>query len=550
MCGIVGFTKFNQKDSYDKAKFLESINHRGPDSKNSIDNENVFFGHSRLSIVDLDNGTQPMRYKDLTIVFNGEIYNHKELRGILVSKGYDFETNSDTEVLLKSFHCWGENFYKQVNGMYAFGIFCSKSKDLYLARDYFGIKPLYFFLNGEDLIFSSEILGVVSVLNQIKADFVIDLDQQKEFLDKGFCSGEIINGIKDVPRGVMCVFKDGKIEYKDNKVPSMPENKKLENILSDEVRLQLEADVEVGVMLSGGIDSSLITAIASETKNNLKTFSVIFDTGNKYDESKYSRLVAQKFKTNHHEFLFNEKKMIQYLPKLIEAMDTPIVDPAMVPSLFLYDEISKVVKVVISGDGGDELFGGYTHHVVRKRKYLFNLIQKFLFFMPFTEDKRRIIKKILSNNMSVQDSMNFDIYNGLDKRLLRKTDICSMRYGVEVRVPFLSSSLYNFTKKQNEDYFFSFLKGKKPLRKLVARMIDKKLAYKNKKGFRVPLKEWILNGRLGKIIKDELFHSHAISPDVISKKQINNLWENKKEDYERLFSLYLLNKWIRKVKKQ
>ena len=146
--------------------------------------------------------------------------------------------------------------------------------------------------------------------------------------------------------------------------------------------------------------------------------------------------------------------------------------------------------------------------------------------------------------------MNFDLYNGLDKRLLRKTDICSMRYGVEVRVPYLSPSLYNFTKKQNEDYFFSFLKGKKPLRKLVARMIDKKLAYKNKKGFRVPLKEWIINGRLGKIIKDELFHSQAISSDVISKKQICNLWENKKEDYERLFSLYLLNKWIRKVKEQ
>ena len=133
------------------------------------------------------------------------------------------------------------------------------------------------------------------MLNQIKADFVIDLDQQKEFLSKGFCTGEIINGIKDVPRGMMCVFKDGEDRIQRQQIPPTSENKKLENILSDEVRLQLEADVDVGVMLSGGIDSGL-TAIASETKNNLKTFSVIFDTGNKYDESKYSRLVAQKFK--------------------------------------------------------------------------------------------------------------------------------------------------------------------------------------------------------------------------------------------------------------
>jgi asparagine synthase (glutamine-hydrolysing) len=325
------------------------------------------------------------------------------------------------------------------------------------------------------------------------------------------------------------------------------EDKSLEELLKLELEEELLADVEVGVLLSGGIDSSLITAISSKLHKNIKTFSVSFENKKLYDESKYSQLVAKSFNTDHYEFLFSEEELLNYLPQLIESTDLPIYDPAMLPMLYLMDNVSDICKVVISGDGGDEIFGGYTHHRVLKYKRTFTIINKIFSIFNIFNNKNNTLKSLLKLSPSLIDSIEYNQKVSLNHRLLRKTDLCSMRNGVEVRVPFLSNRIYKYSKKFNPKKFINIMYGKLPLRKLVKKLINSEIAFKKKQGFRVPIKEWVSEGELGKIIEQDLKNELYIDCKVISMNSIQKFLNNKEKFYDELFSLYILNNWLKKI---
>jgi asparagine synthase (glutamine-hydrolysing) len=549
MCGIIGFIKTKQSKQINIENVLTSIYHRGPDEQNYYEDDNVVLGHTRLSIVDIKDGHQPYRYKNLVIVFNGEIYNHKTIRQDLEKKGYLFDTNSDTEVLLKAYDYYGNNFIDKLNGMYAFVIYDLKDNSFVISRDYFGIKPLYIYKYNDEFYFSSEVVSLLQLLKENNIKFELNYEAQKEYLKKGFISeNTIIDGVSEIEKGILFRFSENNLTNLKTINFVQDVNQSLENLLIEELKEELEADVEVGVLLSGGIDSSILTALSSKIKNNISTFSVAFENKNLYDESKYAQEVAKKFNTIHHEFLFNEDKLLEYLPKLIEVIDLPIYDPAMLPMLFLSDNVSKRCKVVLSGDGGDELFSGYTHHRVLKYKFFYKTIHNILKKLNILKNKNSTLLNLLNYAINLDESIKYDQNIGLNTRLLRKTDLCSMRYGIEVRVPFLSKKIYNYAKKFKNEEFINLFYGKLPLRKLVATIINKDIAYKKKQGFRVPILEWVSIGKLGETIEYDLRNNLVIATNVINKNKIDNYLINKEKYYKELFSLYLLNNWIKKVK--
>ncbi len=327
LCGIVGFIKEKLDKEVNINCMLDSIHHRGPDEQNYFSDENVVLGHTRLSIVDIKSGQQPYFFDNLVIVFNGEIYNYNDIKSKLISNGYKFDTKSDTEVLLKAYHCFGNEFIDMLNGMYAFVIYNKISGNLLLSRDFFGIKPLYYYQYNNEFYFSSEIGALINVLKENDIPFYLELNAQEEYLVHGSINEHrIIENLKEVPKGSLFLFEKKQLK-KVKDVNFLNENiseKKLDTLLKEELAEELNADIEVGILLSGGIDSSLLVALASQHKEQLRTYSIAFEDEKIYDESKYAKFVAKKFRTNHKTFFFNEDTLLDYLPSLIEAMDTPV----------------------------------------------------------------------------------------------------------------------------------------------------------------------------------------------------------------------------------
>lgn len=548
MCGFIGCLKSDTLKKYDINKLLESIKHRGPDEQGVYEDENAVFCHARLSIIDIQSGHQPYQYRNLVIVYNGEIYNYKSLRAVLESNGYTFETDCDTEVLLKAYHFYDRDILTYIDGMFAFMIYNTSDNSVVFGRDIFGIKPLYYFSDKHDFCFASELIPLVSILQENDKNLSLDTDAQKKFLEDGFINGScLIDNVFECAPGNLVKFCSGQTEIiAKETVQSVPAcSGELEKILEAEVVSELVADVDVGVLLSGGIDSSVLTALTSRNKGSLYTYSVAFEGRNGFDETQYASYVADKFHTKHTVFEFNEDTLINYIPKLVESMDIPINDPAMLPMLLLMDNVSKHHKVVISGDGGDELFAGYTPLRVIKYRWLFMLINKALSLINFKTRVNRILKLMLNTNLTFDDAIKRD-FTVLSEKLLRKTDLCSMRYGVEVRVPFLSKSTLGYVNSCDVRSFVNIRFGKIPLRRIAAKLIDDNVAYKKKQGFRVPMHEWISKGRLGEMIKKDFVSSFMVSPDVINQKDALNLFEKECIDDKLIFSVFILNQWIKR----
>ena len=544
MCGILGYSYLDIDSKFSDIDFIKSLEHRGPDANGFFKDEFISLLHTRLSIVDIESGHQPYEYDDLVITFNGEIYNHVKLKNQLKAHGYEFETNSDTEVLLKAFHYYGKSCTEHLNGMYAFCIYNKVDRSIIFCRDHFGIKPLYIYRDNKGIAFSSEMKSLMFFLNSNNIDYSINDSALTEFIDNSFIEkNHLIKNIFPVKPGYF-------IEINKNCVneTKSPFNKNLcssdlSSAIEDELKEQLQADVEVGILLSGGIDSSLLTALSSKFNKNLKTFSIAFD-GEKEDESKYSRKVSKIFKTSHFEYSFSERDLIKFIPSLINSMDTPIYDPAMLPLLYLAKNVSNEVKVALSGDGGDEIFAGYTHHRIIKYKRLFKTISSLLGVINLNSNIKRIIDGSLATNPDLESSLRYDLFSGLDKQLLRKTDLCSMQYGLEVRVPFLSPRIFNYSNQFKRSTFINILYGKLPLRKLTAKLVSFQIGFKKKQGFRIPLQKWVSSDSLGSNIKDDLLENCIIPSCVFSAPDIKNLFLNKDKNYEIIFKLFILNKWL------
>ena len=408
MCGFVGIINKKDQPRVELSllkKMADKISHRGPDDEGHYIDENVALYHKRLAIIDLVTGRQPMSSGPLTIVFNGEIYNYIELRQTLIGLGHRFQTTSDTEVILKTYAEYGLDFVKHLNGMFAFLLYDQKKHLVVLARDHFGIKPLYYYQDDDRIITASEIKAILEhpeVTAEPDFDAICDYITYQYVLN----SSTLFKNIHKLPPGHLRVIdlSNGSTNTSKYWDPSFKVDTfhteeyfihTLRQLLEDTVNIQLRSDVPLGTYLSGGIDSSLVTLMASSRYNGkIKSFNGAFKEGAQFDESTFARKVTDACGAELHQIYPSEDDFVQSLPKLIYHMDEPAAGPGLFPQYMVSKLASDNVKVVLGGQGGDEIFGGYTRFVIA---YLEQAIKGAIF--ENTEEGEHIVslKSILPN---------------------------------------------------------------------------------------------------------------------------------------------------------
>lgn len=382
MCGIVGIVSKNnsQLDLIDDA--IETLNKRGPDNQNSIKLGSIALAHSRLSIIDVSsNANQPFvdSTKRYTLVFNGEIYNHLELKKELIADGFNFSTNSDTEVLLNLYIKYGELCLEKLNGFFAFSVFDKQNNNLFIARDRMGIKPLLYYFDGNDFIFSSEMKAIfkfkidksidqVSLFNYLQFNYIPTqnsiLKKIKKLKPGCFINIENINNINEIEE--LCYYQvpfNEKETIQKNAFNYDKSKEILRNLLDDSVQMRLVADVPVGTFLSGGIDSSIISLIAKKHKSDLQTFSIGYRDEPFFDETEYANAVAKKIGSEHHVFKLTNDELYENLSDILDYIDEPFADSSAIAVYLLSKYTKKHVSVALSGDGADEMFSGYNKHM-------------------------------------------------------------------------------------------------------------------------------------------------------------------------------------------
>ena len=390
MCGICGIVYSDREQHIDGdalKKMCDVITHRGPDDEGYYINQQVGLGMRRLSIIDLSTGKQPISNEDgqIWIVFNGEIYNHKDIREELESKGHQFKTKTDTEAIVHAYEEYGESCVQKLNGMFAFAIWDHQKNMLFLARDRIGIKPLYYLFDKNRLIFGSEIKSILQAGDIPKR---IDLQALDHFLTFEFIPAplSIFQDIKKLPPGHTLKFQNNTtwvrsywdVELKSNGKETFQIKKNLRELLQDAVKVRLMSDVPLGAFLSGGVDSSIIVALMAQVMEEpVKTFSIGFEDST-YNELKYARLISEKFKTEHHEFII-KPDAVELADNLVKFLDEPFGDFSIFPTYLVSKMAREYVTVVLSGDGGDELFAGYDSYIADKiaKKYYGRLPRQF-----------------------------------------------------------------------------------------------------------------------------------------------------------------------------
>ncbi|PPR78822.1 MAG: Asparagine synthetase [glutamine-hydrolyzing] 1 [Alphaproteobacteria bacterium MarineAlpha2_Bin1] len=493
MCGVTGYINLNGEPASKLIikNMIDLISHRGPDDTGSYISDTVGLGHARLSIIDLSEaGRQPMETRDkrFVISYNGEVYNFKELRKDLESLGCNFKSHTDSEVVLYAFAVWGLSAIKKFNGMFAFAIWDKDKKKLYLVRDRFGVKPLYYYYSKSCLIFASESKSFLAHPNYKPEVCKYGLLEYITFQNY-FTSRTLFKNVNLIPPGnILCFdYLKNSIElnpYWDFKFDESLKNYNIEDLeeeldflFSQSVNRQLIADVNVGAYLSGGIDSGAITAIASKKIKNMNTFTVGFDLNSAsgielaYDERENAKHMAKIFETNHNEVVLRSGDMENAMKKLIWHLDEPRVGQCY-PNFYASELASSHSKVVLAGTGGDELFGGYPWRYYRGaissnfKEYLenyFEFWQRLVppskyskMLMPLKDFSDRVdIKKIFFDIFSLEinkidrpeDYINYSLY--LESKtflhgLLVIEDKLSMAHSLEARVPFLDNDLVNF----------------------------------------------------------------------------------------------------------
>ena len=383
MCGIAGY---NWNDKELMPKMLKIMNYRGPDDNGTYSDNGLTLGHLRLSIIDLSRrGRQPManREGNLVITFNGEIFNHKELRKELEEKGYKFNSDTDTEVIINAYDEYGPECLKKFNGQFSFVIYDADKKLLFGARDRIGIKPMYYYKKGKKFIFASELKSIL--VNDVSRD--INPDALNRFVSMRYISGEgtIIKGIKRLMAGHYFTYdiKSNKFniqKYWDLEYNVQNKSKKyfingVRQQLKESIERRMMSDVPLGVYLSGGLDSSSIVGVMNEFTDNIKTFSVGFGYGGEVDELRHAKIVSDHFNTDHKEIIV-KSNLVKNLPRVIWHGDEPLADPASLPGFLLSEQATKDVSVVLSGEGADEMFGGYEQNKFLLQRNKLKLIPK------------------------------------------------------------------------------------------------------------------------------------------------------------------------------
>ncbi|HYN08253.1 MAG TPA: asparagine synthase (glutamine-hydrolyzing) [Vicinamibacterales bacterium] len=615
MCGIVGVAGDVTVSRDLLVAMRDELRHRGPDDEGvwwSPDNR-VGFGHRRLAIIDLSPaGRQPMSDAAgaLQIVFNGEIYNYLELRKELEGVGHRFRTATDTEVILEAYLEWGRDCLPRLNGMFALALFDSREQQLLLARDPAGEKPLFYRHHGGAICFASEVKALLADPSCPRELDVASLDYYLAF---GYVPGErcLFHGIRKLPQGHALTFDVRSGSARTWPYWSLPAPApfagsdedlvdELERLLSDSIRLRLIADVPVGIMLSGGVDSSLVAALAARVSSRrIKTFNISFPGHGAFDESPYARSVARHFDTEHVE-LAAEPATVDLLPQLARQFDEPIADSSMVPTYLVSKLIRKEATVALGGDGGDELFGGYFQYswvqqqarigrwmprpaqraarsaVTRLlpvgttgRNYLLgltaghplNIVQ---FNVVFDADARRRLMTPLGElphpagapeafkaalcadrATPLQQATALDFRTYMVDDILAKVDRASMLCSLEVRAPFLDARVIDLAFGRVPDRLRATSRERKILsRRLAERILPPDLDLTRKHGFSLPLPKWF-KGDWGRFIEDVLTAPQA---DLFDRQIVRQLLAGQKmglSNTHRLFALTMIELWRR-----
>lgn len=581
MCGICGIFDPGSRAKPER-RIIESMSqaiaHRGPDDEGSFLDTDVGLGVRRLSIIDVEGGHQPIHNEDRSvwIVFNGEIYNHLELQSLLKKLGHDFYTRTDTEAVVHAYEEFGDECVKYLNGMFAFAIWDARERRLFIARDRFGIKPLYYAVLGKSLVFASELK---SILKHPSVERRLDVVALNEYLSFEYVPSPrtIFKGVRKLPPGHTLVFSERglKIEQywdlrlgKSERRPPVSwrdYKDRLRHELETAVTKEMVSDVPIGVLLSGGVDSSTVLAMMARAATSpVKSFAIAFEEKS-FDESRYARTVADALGSEHHELKVTSGMMAELVPRLTDVLDEPFADSSIVPTYFLSRFAREHVKVVLGGDGGDELFAGYptlqAHRLIEyyERWVPFtiraNVVPRLIDALPVSRDnisfdfkakrfisgrgvpvasrhhrwlgsftpqeKRKLfVPELLQEEIDsyevayehqrrcdATETMNQLLY--LDTKLylegdiLVKVDRASMANSLEVRVPLLNHGLAEYLTEVPHELKLRRFQSKFLLKKAMEGLLPKEVVKRPKKGFNVPVAYWI-NTSLKELVRDQL----------------------------------------------
>lgn len=596
MCGITGWYKKNHEKKNIKIikQMTKTLKYRGPDQKGYYIDKNILLGHRRLSIIDLKNGSQPYTYKGYTIVYNGEIYNAENIKNKLKEK-YTFETTCDTEVLLKGYIEYKEKILNLIEGIYAFAIY--KDDKLFLARDRVGVKPLFYTKIKDNFLFASEIK---SLLKNKLVKPIINKESLQEILSLSpsrIPGSGVFKNIKELRPGHYMIYENDKITIKRywnikekiNKDNYETATKKIEKYLTESIKRQMVSDVDIACLLSGGLDSSIITAIVAKNRNKtLDTYSIDYEDNDKYfkktkftvsQDNDYIKLMSETFNTNHYYKVITQHKLAKYLKESVIARDLPGMADIDSSLLWFSKQIKKKHKVILSGECADEIFGGYPwfyRKEVRDREYFP--------WLDSIDYRNKLLKKELQEKLKLKEFMKTQYDNILKEvpitknkeeqiyknlfylnmtyfmpTLLERKDRMTMRGSIEARVPFADTKLIEYLWNLPWKYKFHNNTEKGILRDAYKDLLPKEIVTRKKNPY--PKTH---NPKYTKIIikllKKRLKNKKSILYKIFDKEELNRLVETKGESFsspwfgqlmtgpQLLAFLYQLDIWAKKYK--
>ena len=602
MCGFVWFIGEEQQKEEILRKMMDKIIYRGPDSSGIYSDEKIGLGFRRLSIIDLSDGSQPIFNEDKTkvIVFNGEIYNYQEIREDLIEKGHIFSTKTDTEVLLHGYEEYKEKILDKLRGMFAFAIWDIVNNELFIARDFFGIKPMYYNNEENNFVFGSEIKSILEHPN-VKKELNINALQNYLSFQYGVPNETFFKGIKCLPPAHYLKYKNGKIEITRYWEPKFEINENLEleetvekidKTFKNSVEAHKISDVEVGCFLSSGVDSSYV---ASQFAGQ-KSFTVGFDY-DKYNEIEYAKELSKIVGLEHHYKSITDDEYWDIIPTIQYYMDQPHADPSCVALYFVSKIASEHVKVVLSGEGADELFGGYRiYHEplsIKKAKLprgVFKILAAMVNIIPldFTgksfinrasktveerfignanlfndKEKRKILKNTegmlkpqeitkpyyekVKNQDDITKMQYIDINLWMVGDILLKADRMSMANSLELRVPFLDKEVFKLASTLPLKYKVNDENTKYAMRKAALKNIPEEVAKRKKLGFPVPTRVWLRQEKYYNKVKQEFESENA--EKFFNKEEIIKLldkhYKGKKDNSRKIWAIYVFLIWYK-----
>lgn len=621
MCGIVGF---NAKNSASLDAMLCSIHHRGPDDSGVFESEQFSLGHVRLSVLDLSShGHQPMIYENLAMVYNGEVYNFQEIKEELLSFGYEFFSDTDSEVVLKAYHKWGIKSVDKFIGMFAVAIYDTELQTTILIRDRVGIKPLYYCFDGKDFVFASELKPIM----KYKKDLQISKDALYEFFQFGYISSNlsIFEKCHKLPAGHYGIFdiKNSTFDIKEYwsilpffELPKFDKSEKelvdeLEVLLIDACKYRMVSDVPVGVFLSGGIDSSVVAAILQKHYGNIHTFTIGFKEA-KYNEAGYAREVAKYLNTMHTEKYLDSGEAKKILDNFVDIYDEPFGDSSAIPTTLVSQvALENGIKVVLSADGGDEIFCGYERYwfsygIGKKIFKLPKFMRKCLLFIMNTigaqkaskilkvknfehkynqlsemlkhDSWRYLYEKMIGNFQNyeikellgvtreikeesfavgekenpIQGMMLWDYHRYMVDDILTKVDRATMSVSIEGREPLLDHRIAEFMARVPFELKYKDGKSKYLLRKVLERYIPKNMIDRPKMGFGIPMLEWFggdLRGLFDTYFREEKLKNHNLLNNACVQREYQKLKDNKQININKLWYILVFQMWYEKYVK-